>query len=469
MKPKHYTQDEIFNGTRIGCEFEFYSKLKPEKVSIMLSERLKKKIVIPKTLPELDKNKVLIYHSDVSVTDKIFKLEADYSGGFDMFELITGPLDYTEARKIIISVLDWIELYGYTNNRCSIHLNISFKPILKTTIEIKDLNVLKFILNFDEKRVYDLFPVREDSVYAKSIKKDLSNKIFFQNFIPADFNLTGMLNVPDEKYYGINFLKREKNYLEFRYLGGKDYQNKVPKILDMLDFFAQSLFYNINHPEYTQEETNKIKNLYVKFREELESINDYRKFKEKFKDIKISIDLSKNEQHIISYWETLKYRIFDLVSRCNLRKGNINYDTDIGRMQLFECNLKYANLEELDLVKCNIGNSQVTKCDLFYNEINNCMVTECQAIRENEFVNCKIKQSNIYGTNVSTDCFIENYNEMINGKFIRGVIRKGVPGTLAKLEDTIIVEDQIKKNTTKKETIVKDWRWIKSLKNNLEK
>jgi len=463
MKPKHYTQNEILEGSRIGIEFEFYTKISPNKVGKMLSEKLGKNVVVPKSITELEKKEVLVYHSEVNVTDKVFKLEADYSGGFDMFELITGPLDYSEARKTIISVFDWISLYGYTNDRCSIHLNVSFGPKLKSTIEVTDLNVLKFILNFDEKRVYEYFPERENSVYAKSIKKDLEHTIFFQNYIPVDFNLQDLVKVPNEKYYGINFLKKNDNYIEFRYLGGKNYENRTPKILEMMDFFIQSLFYNINHPEYTQEEENKLKNLFKIFQKNLRSINAYHNFKKDYKDVNISIDLKRDDQVIVTYWEHIKYRVFDLVARCGVKKGQINYDTEVGKLQIFECDMTYASITDLDVIKCKISNSNVTRCELFYNKIDNSIIHNANAVRENEFEDCKIKDTNLYATNICKDCVIENEIHTINGQFINGIIRKGTVGSLAKLDGTIQVEEQIAKNTKPDKKIIKDWKWLKSI------
>ena len=46
---------------------------------------------------------------------------------------------------------------------------------------------------------------------------------------------------PNSKYYGINFEKRIKNYLEFRYIGGKDWDKKTNKILGLLDLFIVQL------------------------------------------------------------------------------------------------------------------------------------------------------------------------------------------------------------------------------------
>ena len=110
-------------------------------------------------------------HSDFEPTDKEFKIEPDMSGGKGLMELVTGAMPYRNARIMMIKALGWIRQNGYTTERSGIHLNLSFdKDYLEDKNMISKMNTLKFILDFNEKQVYNLFPDRENSVYAKSIK-----------------------------------------------------------------------------------------------------------------------------------------------------------------------------------------------------------------------------------------------------------------------------------------------------------
>ena len=73
------------------------------------------------------------------------------SGGKKLLELVTGALPYFAARLMIIKVCDWIKENGYTNDRSSIHLNLSFdKSKIDNKYRISKMNVLKFILDFNE-------------------------------------------------------------------------------------------------------------------------------------------------------------------------------------------------------------------------------------------------------------------------------------------------------------------------------
>jgi len=230
----------ILQNALIGVEFEFYSNLSIEDTSKQIGELIGKKIRIETKA-----------HSDFEVTQDEFKIEPDMSGGAKLMELVTGALPYFAARLMIIKVCDWIDKNGYTNDRSSIHLNLSFdKNKIENKYRISKMNVLKFILEFNEDQVFKFFPKREDSAYAKSIKFILpkedthlfnSNYINSQNFI-----------FPDSKYYGVNFEKRHKNYLEFRYVGGKDWQKKTSTILHLVDLFLMQVWRSTENNDFTQ-------------------------------------------------------------------------------------------------------------------------------------------------------------------------------------------------------------------------
>ena len=153
------TKEQILNSAQIGVEFEFYSNHSLKETQDALSKLLNRKIQLE------DKA-----HSDFVPDDKVFKMEPDMSGGKGLIELVTGPIPYRNARIIIVKMLDWIDQNGYTNDRASIHLNMSFKTeYLEDALMVSKMNVLKFILEFDEAQVYNFFPSREGSTYAKSI------------------------------------------------------------------------------------------------------------------------------------------------------------------------------------------------------------------------------------------------------------------------------------------------------------
>ena len=157
---KHKSKENILQDSLVGIEFEFYSDKELEDVRSEISTLLSKKIRLEGKA-----------HSDFVPTKDEYKLEPDMSGGKGLIELITAPIPYNIARNTILKVLAWIQENGYTTDKCSIHLNLSFnsKKTGKPNL-ISKMDSLKFVLGFNETEVYKLFPHREKSVYAKSVK-----------------------------------------------------------------------------------------------------------------------------------------------------------------------------------------------------------------------------------------------------------------------------------------------------------
>jgi len=196
---KNYSREEIFDAARIGVEFEFFSDIdNGVDIARSIGKTVGKRVVVPMSIKGLDDEK-LTYHSAVKPSDSVFKLELDYSGGKKMRELVTGPMGYKESRNVIIKMLEWISNNGYTNNRCAIHLNINIDgKQLPTRHLVSSLPITKFILSFDENKVYDLFPDRKDNVYARSIKQIGFNDILFYTPNLSSYG-NSVLNLPTEE------------------------------------------------------------------------------------------------------------------------------------------------------------------------------------------------------------------------------------------------------------------------------
>jgi len=159
--------NDFFYSAKLGFEFEFYSNLNRNEIAYDLGKVLGKKVLVFKK-----------YHSNFKPTKDIFKLEPDYSGGSKMVEFITGPLPYFEAIVILIKTLKWIDENGYTDKKCAFQFGMDIDTSIYPDVPpMSQMNILKFILGFDENVVYKRFPDRMGSLYAKSIKRIVpSNK-----------------------------------------------------------------------------------------------------------------------------------------------------------------------------------------------------------------------------------------------------------------------------------------------------
>lgn len=439
---KSYTQTEVLDAGRIGFEFEFYSSMDVFKTAKELAKVLKRRVVVPLSLSSMGEPKPL-YHSPVAPTADIFKLEPDYSGGKSMCELVTGPMKYKDARNVLIKVFEWIGSNGYTNDRCSIHVNISIDSnAVATRFTIPNMNIPKFILSFDESKVFKDFPKREDSVYARSIKNMRPNRVLF--YLPSleEYSRSTLTLPADEKYYGVNFLKAEKGYLEYRYLGGKDYEKKKKVILDLTDYFILHLYDVLNFEGFTEQDKLKFKKMMDIDKSLYEGFVKVEEFKKKFPDIKVTVDMNDDVQVLQTMWNNLRDKLFELISTGKMRKGQFNYDTEMGRYQLKETKLENCNVSNMEFIDCKLEG--VISRSWFYNcEIKNSRISDSDAVRNNSFTSSKVAETKLHMTNTCEDCFIENKKLVINCEVIGGVIRNGEIGKLAKIsKETMIVEGQ---------------------------
>ena len=117
---KFLNQSNKLKNAVLGFEFEFYMK----DLSFYKTLELLNIELAPVKVWGFRK-----YHSDFTPDDKNFKIEPDLSGGSNMVELVTGPLDYYDAKSYLIKITKFIQNYGYTNDKSSIHFNLSFKEI----------------------------------------------------------------------------------------------------------------------------------------------------------------------------------------------------------------------------------------------------------------------------------------------------------------------------------------------------
>ena len=422
---------DILLAAQAGVEFEFYSNHSVEKTAEMLEKELGKKMQIEEKA-----------HSEFEPSDKIFKLEPDMSGGAGLIEMVTGPMPYADVRLLLIKMLAWIDQNGYTNDRCGLHLNVSFKKEAFGKYFITRMNTLKFILEFKEDQVYKFFPQREDLVYAKSIKYILpKNGLYYFNENTVNAN---QFIFPNTKYYGVNFLKQEKGYLEFRYLGGKDYQKRTKDILHLLDLFIIQLYNVCKDPNLTELNRLELRRIMHKMEPIISLYKDHRNFS-RFQKIDFSLDLMKDDNNggetIDMYWDKIKDHVIKLISEGGLIEGHINYDTDRSRVQVKDGVLKGAHeLEHYEFVDCNIA-GEVRYSDLYRCNINNSDLELCNLYQSSAVKGSKLKSCYMHETTNLEDCYVFGTDTMFNGSMKDGIFREGrYKASKAKFDGTEIVQ-----------------------------
>lgn len=423
-------KEEILEMGLVGVEFEFYSNKSLEKTRKEIAALLGKKVRLE------DKA-----HSDFQPTKKEFKLEPDMSGGKGLVELVTGAIPYNEARKMIIDMLAWIDKNGYTTEKSSIHLNVSFdSKKIKYPEFIQRMDPLKFILDFNESEVYKMFPNRENSVYAKSIKwvvpKLESTYFNGQHINPMSFDF------PNEKYYGVNFEKLQKGYLEFRYIGGKDYQKKTSNILYLLERFLFQLWNTAKSKSYTQLNILELKRILNKNNPYISILKDFTRISEFFPEIELTVDLKKSDKIISLYWDKIKFNVVKLISHGSLTKGYINYDSDIGRVQVKEGELLNCfDLDNYDFIDCKVSGT-FSFCDIFRSEIKNSNMLRCNLYQSTLVSGSKVESCYVSKDSELTNCYLFQWDSIFKGRMIGGIFRHGKISQSAEFDGTEIINSK---------------------------
>ena len=380
------------------------------------------------------------YHSNFTPDSGNFKIEPDLSGGSNMVELVTGPLEYFEAKHYLVKILKFIQMYGYTTEKASVHFNISFND--KSEKNLNNLNILKLILNIDEDEIYQVFPWRKNNVYAKSIKKIIPFKEYDYNNIPIDV-IKNTLRLPDDKYYGINFLHinnpKETQRLEFRYIGGKDYEKNIGQISYFLDKFITESYKCIDSG-FNSKEMDELEEYLDLNITNFKNFSKYDNFIVEFPSISLQIDQDNNYDIVNAYYDRVFPKLHMIVDNTeSLKDCIINYVTTTQKIEVIDGVIKSTqNIKNIDFINCNISDGIFDNCDFINSEIKNCQLIK------SKMTGCEVSSSKVLNTVVESsslnDCFF--MNGYLNGDMFGGVFRSGKLGPYANLSsETKIVSE----------------------------
>jgi hypothetical protein len=468
--------DYIKNQFNIGFEFEFYlNKTNLEVIIKELYDLLKTSIVIPfkkgaflkiedgNIIKKLGNNvgvsekdffvleNVQSKHYSFKSSDKLFILTNDKSGGLDMFEFITGPLEYKKSMELLKNVSEYIEKNGYARHNSALHINISLKNENLGLPEISKLNVIKYSLLFNDELLKKHYKEKYLNYSVKSIKhflpvtgfkyKESLDKInintdtiknFLDFFIKEEVK-TNDVNLDIKKYYQVNFSKLENNYIEFRGCIGDDYYKKTEHNKEIIDYYIQSLYHTLKYNNvFSETEKEDLKEIMEFNNILLQCVDDYEVFKKYFKNIKFLIDLKENEESAKIYWQNIKpilkpiiYSFFDSGLHREINKQPktfyLNYDSDVSHLQLYGFDIQNLFMDDfsenkvfVDFIKCNIKNSTLLFSYLKDNKIENCIMAGCNILDSNKFFESKIQKCKYSGISEYTKTNITNLYENSN-------------------------------------------------------
>lgn len=418
------------NQARIGFEFEFFMK------DLSFYKTLE---ILNKELHPVKVHGFRQYHSDFTPDENNFKIEPDLSGGSSMVELVTGPLNYSTGKYYLIKILKFIQNYGYTNERSSIHFNLSFEG----EKDLNDLNILKLILNTDEDEIYRFYPSRKGNIYAKTVKCIIPYKEYDFFNIPIT-TVQNSLRLPSDKYYGINFLHinndKKTQRLEYRYIGGKDYEKNIGNIVYFLDRFILDVYGCIDS-KFNLSDADKLEKYLEENIDKYKNFSKYDNFIVEYPKIQIQVDQNFMYELVSSYFNRIYPKLFSLIEGTeNLQDCIINFVTSTQTMEVVDAKVKAVlTLKGYEFINSNIIDGIYENCNFHGCEIQNTQLStskiSASEINNSKVLSCRVEQSGL------KNCYFQN--GFLNGDMYGGVFRSGELGPFATISpETKIVTDQ---------------------------
>lgn len=406
----HLLKDAI-----IGFEFEFYLKdFSYYKTLEVLNQ-------------ELSPVKVWgfrQYHSSFQPDSDNFKMEPDLSGGANMVELITGPMEYFTAKFYLIKILNFIDKYGYTNNKCAVHFNVSFEEK-----DLNDLNILKLILSTDEDEIFKQYPTRRNNIYAKSVMNIIPYKDYdFYNI--SSNTIKNNLALPDDKYYGINFKNiinnKESQRVEFRYIGGKDYHKNSGLVLYFLDKFIVNTSESID-TELSSVDVDKLEDFLKKEIEYYKNLSSYDRFLTEIPHAVIQVNQDNTYDLVKSYYERIYEKINSFIHKDS--KCIINFVTVTNKIEIVDLTDDFTiEVKNIDFINCKLS-GMFSKCQFIKSDVKNSLIKNSK-IHNSDVLNTKVLNCEVDASLLS-DCYFSG--GYLNGEMDGGVWRSGKLGPYAEL------------------------------------
>jgi len=367
------------------------------------------------------------YHSDFTPDAQNFKIEPDLSGGSNMVELVTGPMDYNDAKYYLIKILKFIQNYGYTNEKSSIHFNLSFHG----DKNLNDLNVLKLILNTDEDEIYRFYPSRKGNIYAKTVKSIIPFKEYDFFNIPIG-TVKNSLRLPSDKYFGINFLHinsdKKTQRLEYRYIGGRDYEKNIGNIVYFMDRFILDAYNSID-ASFNQSDADKLETYLEENIDKYKNFSKYDTFIVEYPKIQIQVDQNFMYELISSYFQRIYPKLFELIEATDgLTDCIVNFVSSTQTLEVVDAKVKSVlTLKDFEFINCQIFDGIYENCNLHACEVDNAQITK------SKITNCEINNSKVLSCRVETSGLKNCYfmNGFLNGDMEGGVFRSGELGPFA--------------------------------------
>lgn len=337
--------------------------------------------------------------------------------------------NYELAKINLAKILSFIKAECKTRGWNNLQIKIGFDKD-KADVDPVKLNICKFVLDFDEDTTYEFFPKQKNKVGSASIKNIYPSSI--SGFDISLYNQYLKLANTENRYYGVTFDELKNGFVGYRYIGGKNYQDKYSEISSLIDYYVLNLYNSLAEPEYTMDNIGELKKLSAEYSELSKCFNSYNDFHKKFKSIRVMVDMKEMCDGNSVYWPIIREKLYDVVvgtSGFGNRKANVNYDTDESIMQIAEADLNdiIVELNGVDVVDCKLSGEFVS-CTVYNCDIKSSILDDAKCIGSTTIADSVITNGYLSTETTAEDCIIEGCS-VISGIMKNCVIMDGVKYT----------------------------------------
>lgn len=180
-----------------------------------------------------------------------WEFEEDTSLSDYGIEIKSPPMELDDFLVACKNMFKMINDIGYTDSDCGFHIGISLKQGMD---EVDPVKVAMFV---DEGYIWKMFSTRKANMYAQSMQSVLRKQMYnvgwnnrIENSVAQIIKVKNMLKTTDinlnfsgDHYHGVNVshLEDDNKYIEYRYIGSKDYQNRLPDITKIIAHYIYAL------------------------------------------------------------------------------------------------------------------------------------------------------------------------------------------------------------------------------------
>ena len=141
------------------------------------------------------------------------------------------------------------------------------------------------------------------------------------------------------------------------------------------------------------------------------------------------------------YYPKIREKIFDLLTKADLREGLINYDSDTGRIQLKDAELmRCFEIEGIDIVDSKIQGN-IINCDLFSCELINASIFYSNLFGATDVKESKVEDSYVSRNVICQNSYVYGKRGVFSGEMEGGIFRQGKATKFARFGDnTEVIE-----------------------------